>query len=70
MLENMGGKIKYIGAHRQSYGVKESDPGSLIWQLVALPMMEELGLSEAPTLERGSPIPEAWDPRNKGVPYR
>jgi len=69
-ISDMGGQIKYIGAHRQSYATKESDPGSLIWQGVALPMMEELGLVEAPTLEKGSPIPEAWDPRNVGVPYR
>lgn len=69
-IEEMGGKIKYIGAHRQSYATKESDPGGLLWQLVAIPMMEELGLSEAPTLPKGSPIPEDWDPRNKSVPYR
>lgn len=73
-IASMGGEIKYMGAHRQSYGYKESDPGSLIWQGVALPMMEELGLAEAPVLERktrsGKPIPEAWDPRNVGVPYR
>ena len=66
----LGGEIKYIGAHRQSYATKESDPGELIWKGVALPMMEELHLVEAPTLKRGSPIPEAWDPRNVGVPYR
>ena len=69
-----GGKIKYIAAHRQSYGYKESDPGSFIWRLIALPMMKELGLKEAPTLtggkRPGKPIPEVWDPRNVGVPYR
>ncbi len=70
----MGGEIKYVAAHRQSYGYKESDPGELIWKGVALPIMEEFGLSEAPTLTSGKrpgrPIPEAWDPRNVGVPYR
>lgn len=69
----MGGRIKYIGAHRQSYGMKSSDPGSLIWQGVAVPMMAELGLAEAPTLPHkrhpGKPIPEAWDARNRGVRY-
>jgi len=69
----LGGEIKFIGAHRQSYGMKSSDPGSLIWQGVALPMIEELGLAEAPTLPHhkypGKPIPEAWNPANKGVKY-
>ena len=67
--DKLGGKIKYIGAHRQSYAGKPNDPGSLIWQKVAIPMMKELNLQEAPTLKDGSPIPELWDPRNKGVPY-
>lgn len=69
----MGGEIKFIGAHRQSYGRKRSDPGSLIWQGVAIPMIKELGLAEAPTLHHhkfpGKPIPEAWNPDNKGVKY-
>ena len=69
----MGGEIKYIGAHRQSYGRKRSDPGSLIWQGIALPMIKELNLKEAPTLHHhkypGRPIPEAWNPDNRGVKY-
>ena len=72
-ISAMGGEIKYIGAHRQSYGRKRSDPGGLIWQGVALPMIQELGLKEAPTLHHhkfpGRPIPEAWNPDNKGVKY-
>jgi hypothetical protein len=72
-IAKMGGEIKFIGAHRQSYGMKSSDPGSLIWQGVAIPMIEELGLKEAPTLNHhkypGKPIPEAWNPENKGVKY-
>jgi len=40
---------------------------------VALPMIKELGLKEAPTLHHhkfpGKPIPEAWNPDNKGVKY-
>jgi hypothetical protein len=72
-ISQMGGKIRYIGAHRQSFGRKTSDPGSLIWQGIALPMMDELRLKEAPTLSHkrypGRPIPEQWDPRNKGVKY-
>lgn len=60
-----GGRIKYVGAHRQSYGRKTSDPGQLIWQLVALPAMKAHGLTTAPTLSHpkfpGRPIPREWD---------
>lgn len=69
-IASMGGKIQFIGAHRQSYATKESDPGSLIWQEIALWAQNNLGLKEAPTLPKGSPIPEVWDSRNEGVPYR
>jgi hypothetical protein len=72
-IEKMGGKIKYVGAHRQSYGLKSSDPGELIWRGVALPIMEEFGLVQAPTLPNrkhpGKPIPAAWDARNEDIPY-
>jgi len=72
-IQQMGGAIKFIGAHRQSYGLKSSDPGELIWKGVALPMMEEFNLEQAPTLSNkkhpGKPIPEAWDSRNIGVKY-
>ena len=68
MVAAAGGKIEYIGAHRQSYGNKRSDPGEAIWQ-VALLCQKALGLKEAPTLLRGRPIPESWDARNKGVEY-
>lgn len=72
-VNSRGGHVKYIGAHRQSYGRKSSDPGELIWKNIALPMMEELGLTTGPTLAHpkypGLPIPEAWDPKQKGVKY-
>lgn len=65
-----GGRVKYIGAHRQAAGAeRQADPGSAIWQAVALPMMAELGLSTAPTLKGGMPVPEAWDEAQAGVPY-
>lgn len=60
-----GGQIKFVGAHRQSYGRKTSDPGQLIWQRIALPAMREHGLATAPTLGHpkfpGRPIPREWD---------
>lgn len=68
-----GGSIKYVGAHRQSYGRKSSDPGQAIWEGIALPAMKKHGLTIAPTLSHhkypGLPIPEAWDPSQKGVKY-
>lgn len=64
------GQIKYIAAHRGSFGTKRSDPGSLLWQAVAIPLMAKYPwLKEAPLLGTGKPIPEAWDPRNVGVKY-
>jgi len=64
-----GGEVRYLAAHRQSYAEKQSDPGSAIWGQVALPLLAELGLTTAPTLRGGSPIPEAWDPAQVGVQY-
>lgn len=67
-----GGKIKYIYAHRQGSADRRADPGSLLWQRVALPLMEELGLTDGGSKFKvgdGYPIPEAWDPRCKGVKY-
>ncbi len=61
-IAKRGGKIKYVSAHRQSYGTKASDPGQLIWRQAALPIMKELGLATAPTLKRGKGIPKQWDP--------
>jgi len=72
--KQLGGTIKYIAAHRQSYGMKTSDPGELIWRGVALPLIEE-GLLEAfpGTLNHsrypGKTIPEKWG-GEKGEPYK
>jgi hypothetical protein len=68
-----GGRVRHIFAHRQSSAMRQSDPGSAIWRLVALPMMEELrldaGKSARITHGTGRPIPEAWDARCSGVRY-
>lgn len=66
-----GGKIKALVAHRQSSLNRRNDPGSAIWQAVALPMHAELGLSDGGTGFHigGYPIPEAWDPTKKGIKY-
>lgn len=67
-----GGKIRALVAHRQASASRRSDPGSALWQRVALPLHTELGLSDGGVgfkLGKGTPIPEVWDPRCKGVDY-
>lgn len=67
-----GGRVRALVAHRQSSGTRRNDPGSAIWQAVALPMHAELGLSDGGIgfhLDDGRAIPEAWDPRCIGVRY-
>ena len=63
-----GGKIRYMVAHRQSYGVKVSDPGEAIWKQIALVAMAEHGLVGLPPVGTRKPIPEAWGGAS-GVPY-
>jgi hypothetical protein len=67
-----GGKIKVLVAHRQASENRQSDPGSAIWKDIALPMMDELNLSDGGhgfKIGTGYAIPEAWDPRKKGIKY-
>lgn len=67
-----GGCVKYLHAHRQSSSSRQSDPGSALWQKVALPLMAELRLSDGGKgykVGTGYVIPEAWDARYKGVKY-
>jgi peptidoglycan hydrolase-like protein with peptidoglycan-binding domain len=53
-----GGRVRWIYAHRQSSGTRQSDPGSALWKAVAL----ECGLETRPgfTVGSGRAIPEAW----------
>jgi len=66
-----GGDIRVLVAHRQSSKDRRNDPGSAIWQEVALPMHAELKLGDGGVgFEIGGyPIPEAWDPRCRGIRY-
>jgi hypothetical protein len=67
-----GGQVRALVAHRQSSSTRRNDPGSAIWQAVALPMIAELGLSDGGPgykIGTGYAIPEAWDPARKGVRY-
>lgn len=69
LVEKNGGKIEYMMPHRSAHKSRVSDPGSRIWQNVALPIMEEFGLKLHKVVGSGNPVPEAWDPDQKGVPY-
>jgi N-acetyl-anhydromuramyl-L-alanine amidase AmpD len=65
-VARLGGKIGRIVAHRQGHRSRVADPGSRIWQRVALPSADELGLDvgvDGYTRGSGRPIPRAWDPR-------
>lgn len=67
-----GGQVKFILAHRQASATRENDPGSALWQGVALPLIAELGLSDGGPgfkIDGGKPIPEAWNPAYKGTRY-
>lgn len=66
-----GVPMKALVAHRQSSDTRRNDPGSAVWA-VALELMKELKLSDGgPKFKIGDglPIPEAWDPSRKGIPY-
>lgn len=78
VIDGAGGDFKYILAHRQSSPSRVSDPGEKTWKLVAVPLMEELGMEDGgpdyyitdSKKRPGKPIPEAWNPEHEGVKYR
>jgi hypothetical protein len=63
--------VKVLVAHRQSSEDRRNDPGSEIWQQIAMPMHHELNLSDggAGFQIGGYPIPQSWDPSRKGIRY-
>lgn len=72
LVEQHGGKIKYIHAHRQSSKSRVSDPGSRIWLGVGEWAVEEYGLSVGPTpkwTKGGYALPDVWTGYNRGVRY-
>ena len=71
-VEENGGEVNALVAHRQASENRRNDPGSEIWKEVALPMSEELDLSDGGPgfkLSSGYPIPVEWDPSRKGYKY-
>ena len=72
LVASHGGKVSYIHAHRQTKESRLDDPGSALWQQVAIPLMKELGLSDGGRgycVRDGRPIPEGWDARYTGITY-
>ena len=70
-VEHRGGHVRALVAHRQSSRTRRHDPGSAIWQRIALPASAELGLSDggAGFEIGGRPIPDEWDPARAGIRY-
>ncbi len=67
-----GGSVRALVAHRQSSPNRRNDPGSAIWKAVALPMADELGLTDGGPgfkLGAGWAIPEEWDSHRTGEKY-
>lgn len=72
VVASHGGKVTSLVAHRQASDERKADPGSALWQQVALPLMCELSLSDGGPgfkIDSGYPIPEAWDASRAGVRY-
>lgn len=71
-LRRHGAAPTLLVAHRQSSSSRRHDPGSKVWQEIALPLMAELGLGDGGAgykLGQGSPIPVEWDPSRTAYRY-
>lgn len=58
-----GSRLSMILAHRQGTDQRRSDPGSEVWQEIALPSQRELGClrTHDKIWGKGQPIPREWD---------
>lgn len=73
-VKRHGGRIAHLYAHRQSSNQRDADPGSVLWQRVAMALLEkrELELDDGGpgyTVGNGLPIPVEWDPSRTGFKY-
>lgn len=65
-IKRLGGSIGHMMAHRQTHRSRVSDPGSRIWNGVAISIALQYGLHcgvDGFTMGSGKPIPRAWDPQ-------
>lgn len=72
IVKHHGGEVKYLVAHRQASKDRQNDPGSGLWQRVAIPLLTELKLSDGGLgfkIGTGYAIPEVWDSTKSGVAY-
>jgi N-acetyl-anhydromuramyl-L-alanine amidase AmpD len=61
-----GGSVRYLFAHRQASSDRRADPGSRVWQEVALWCQQQYALSDGGpghAVGSGYPIPREWDSR-------
>lgn len=66
---NHGSILRFLHAHRQTAQTRRGDPGEEIWRLIALPMIDELGLTDGGPqfkIDNGRTIPAAWNPEYTG----
>lgn len=69
LLRAHGSQLRILDPHRTATNDRQPDPGSKVWQLIAIPMMEELGLTTGGVTGKGMAIPTLWDPRIPNVAY-
>ncbi len=60
LLAHYGSALELIQPHRMATDSRRPDPGSKVWQEIALPMLAELGADIGKATGKGMPIPEAW----------
>lgn len=75
-VAELGGKVEFLLAHRQSSEDRRDDPGRGIYRQVMLPAAAKYGLRIGPEIQpapfkigTGYGVPETWDERAKGVRY-
>lgn len=75
-VAELGGKVEFLLAHRQSSEDRRDDPGRAIYRAIMLPAAAKYGLRIGPEIQpapfkvgSGYGIPESWDPRATGVKY-
>ena len=67
-VQEHGGKVEFLHAHRQSSTSRTSDPGSKVWRTIALVAKKKWGLKDGgPDFKAGGyTIPKPWDPAYTG----
>jgi len=72
LVQENGGQIQFIHAHRQATKNRVGDPGSRIWAAVGEWAASALCWSVGPAdfqISHGKPLPDAWTGRANGIEY-